>query len=56
MALVRRYDGEFPSKYFPEFLDYLDIEEDHFWRVVDSYRHPNIWGWDGEWKLKQQVS
>lgn len=56
VALVRRYDGEFPSKYFPEFLEYLDIDEEHFWQVVDSYRSPHIWGWDGEWKLKHQVS
>ena len=56
VALVRRYDGEFPSKYFPEFLDYLDINEESFWQVVDSYRSPHIWGWDGEWKLKHQVS
>jgi N-acetyl sugar amidotransferase len=56
VALVRRYDGEFPAKYFGEFLEYLDINEEHFWRVVDSYRRPNIWGWDEEWKLKHRVS
>jgi len=56
VALVRRYDGEFPSRYFQEFLDYMDIDEELFWRVVDSYRRPHIWGWDGEWKLKHLVS
>ncbi len=57
VVLVRRYDGEFPSKYFVEFLDYLGIDEDHFWRVVDAYRQPHIWEKvDGEWKLKHQVS
>src|SRR3989338_7190359 len=29
-ALIRRYDGEFPQKYFKDFLEYLDITEEHF--------------------------
>jgi N-acetyl sugar amidotransferase len=56
VALVRRYDGEFPSKHFPEFLEYLGIDEEHFWRVVDCYRGANAWEWNGQWKLKHQVS
>jgi hypothetical protein len=56
VALVRRYDGEFPAKHFPEFLDYLEIDEEHFWQVVDFYRGANVWGWDGQWNLKHQVS
>ena len=56
VALVRRYDGEFPAKYFPEFLDYLGIDEEHFRQVVDSYRSPHLWGWDGDWKLLHPVS
>ncbi len=57
VALVRRYDGEFPSRYFPEFLEYLDIDEEHFWRVVDHYRQPHIWAKvNGTWKLRHQVS
>lgn len=57
VALVRRYDGEFPKKYFPEFLDYLGITEKHFWEIVDSYRPPHLWDKvNGEWKLKYQVS
>ncbi len=57
MALVRRYDGEFPSKYYDEFLDYLGITDEQFWRVVDSYRPPHLWERvDGQWKLRHQVS
>ena len=56
VALVRRYDGEFPKKYFKEFLEYLDITEEKFWEVVDRYRAPHLWEKvDGEWKLKYQV-
>ncbi|MEK7084797.1 MAG: N-acetyl sugar amidotransferase [Patescibacteria group bacterium] len=58
VALVRRYDGEFPKKYFKEFLAYLDITEEHFWKIVDSYRAPHLWEkkTDGEWKLTHQIS
>jgi N-acetyl sugar amidotransferase len=57
VALVRRYDGEFPSKYFADFLEYLDIDEAHFNQVVDSWRRPNIWQkTNGEWALRHQVS
>lgn len=57
IALVRRYDGEFPKKYFKDFLDYLDIDEKYFWEVVDSWRPPHLWEKvNGEWKLKHQVS
>ena len=57
VALVRRYDGEFPKKYFPEFLDYLDITEKEFWKVVDHYRPPHLWKKEkGVWKLRHQVS
>lgn len=57
VALVRRYDGEFPSKYFHESLEYLQITERQFWEVVDSFRVPHIWQKvDGKWKLKCQVS
>lgn len=56
VALVKRYDGEFPKKYFKEFLEYLDIDEKHFWEVVDSYRPDHIWKKvNGEWKLRRTV-
>jgi N-acetyl sugar amidotransferase len=56
VALVKRYDGEFPKKYFKEFLDYLDISEEDFHKVVDFYRAPHLWDKiDGKWQLKDTV-
>lgn len=56
VALVRRFDGEFPKKYFKEFLEYLGITEKHFWEVVDRYRMPHIWKKvNGKWKLKHPI-
>lgn len=59
VALVRRYDQEFPAKYFKEFLRYLDITEEEFWQVVDAYRSisPHLWEKvDSGWRLRYQVS
>ncbi len=57
VALVRRYDGEFPKRYFREFLDYCDITEAQFWEVADSWRSPHLWEKaGGEWTLRHRVS
>lgn len=56
VALVKRYDGEFPKKYFKDFLEYLGITEKHFWKVVEKYRSPHLWKKvNGKWKLKYTV-
>lgn len=59
VALIRRYDGELPRKYFQECLDYMGITEDQFWDVANRYRMDHIWERTGpgpqDWKLKQQV-
>jgi len=57
LALMQRYEGEFPKKYFNDFLNYLDITEDHFWDVVDSWRAPHLWHKvKGKWQLKHPIS
>ncbi len=56
IQLVRKFDGEFPAKYFKEFLEYCDISEDLFWENIDSWRSPHIWeNINGVWKLKVQI-
>ncbi len=56
IALVKKFDGEFPKKYFKEFLEYLSISEDFFWKVADSYRPEHLWQKDGDnWVLKHAV-
>jgi N-acetyl sugar amidotransferase len=57
IALMSRYEGEFPQKYFQEFLDYLGIDEKHFWEVVDSWRATHLWEKVGDkWDLKNPIS
>jgi len=56
VALMRRYEGEFPEKYFKDFLGYLDISEDHFWEVVDSWRPKHLWKQTNKgWQLKHPI-
>ncbi|HMM39181.1 MAG TPA: N-acetyl sugar amidotransferase [Desulfovibrio sp.] len=56
VALVHKYDGEFPRKYFQDFLDYLDMDEAHFWEVADKFRTKHLWEKiDDEWRLKHRV-
>ena len=57
ISLVKKYDGEFPKKYFKEFLKYCSINSDDFNKIVDSWRADHIWYKDneGNWKLKNTV-
>lgn len=41
--LVKRYDDEFPRKYFKDFLEYIDITEKDFWKNIDRFRSPHLW-------------
>lgn len=57
VALVKKYDGEFPKKHFKEFLEYIQLPEERFHEIIDSFRSPHLWEKiGGEWKLKYQVS
>lgn len=54
--LVKKYDQEFPEKYFEEFLEYVDLTAREFWETVDRFRSPHLWEKtvDG-WILRHQV-
>jgi len=57
VALIKRYDGEFPAKNFKTFLDYCDITEEEFHDVIDSWRSEHLWEkFNGYWKLKVDIS
>lgn len=56
VALVRRFDGEFPDRYFEEVMDYVGIKPDSFSQLCDRFRSPHLWKRDGgEWKLRNAV-
>lgn len=56
IALVRRYDMEFPDRYFGDFLEYTGLTEEEFRQVVDKFRSPHLWtNEEGAWKLRHPV-
>jgi N-acetyl sugar amidotransferase len=56
VALVRRFDAEFPRKHLKEVLEYIDISEDQMWQAIERFRTPHLWEKaGGEWQLKNQV-
>jgi N-acetyl sugar amidotransferase len=56
VQLVRKYDQEFPEKYFKEFLEYISLTEEEFQGAVDKFRSPHLWAHEGgEWKLRHAV-
>ncbi len=56
-ALVRRFDGEFPDRYFDEIMDYLQIDPERFKELCDDFRSPHLWKKvKGVWKLRHTVN
>lgn len=57
VALVRRFDGEFPKRYFKDFLDYVGLTEEEFRTTCDRFRDPHLWKKEGgEWKKTFEVA
>ena len=56
VQLVKKYDNEFPSKYFPEFLEYIDVSEGEFHSRIDGARPDHLWQKRDEyWELRNPV-
>jgi len=58
VALVKRFDGEFPDRYFKEVMEYLDINPEYFANeLADKFRSPHLWGKNenGVWQLRHNV-
>ena len=54
--LVKKYDHEFPKKYFYEFLEYIDVSEKIFWKTINKFRPKNLWEERGKkWFLKNKI-
>tara|TARA_B100000674_G_scaffold159355_1_gene127240 strand:+ start:814 stop:1989 length:1176 start_codon:yes stop_codon:yes gene_type:complete len=56
IKLMKKYEGEFPKKYFQDFLEYLNISEKDFWRIVDKWRPKHLWHKkNNKWKFKEII-
>jgi hypothetical protein len=57
VALVKRFDGEFPDRYFEDVMNYIEMQPQQFYDLCDKFRSPHLWGKDesGNWKLRHTV-
>jgi len=46
--VVRRLDGAFPVEYLPIYLDYFDMDEETFWRVVNQHANLELLEYTGK--------
>lgn len=54
--LVRKFDQEFPAKYYHEFLEYISMTDEEFWETIERFRSPHLWeNIDGTWVLKHII-
>lgn len=53
LALIKRYDGEYPARYESDFLDYVSLSKTEFQKLCDRFRSPHLWKFEkGEWMLR----
>ncbi len=56
IALVERYELEFPDRNFDFFLDYTGLDRDKFEVLANKFRADHLWEKrDGEWALKYPI-
>jgi len=57
VALVHKFDGEFPQNYFKEVMDYIGMAPERFHELCDRFRSPHLWERAGDgWRLRHRVS
>ena len=60
---IKEYDWKLPTKYFSEFLEFLNIDEEYFFNSVDRFANPMLFKkdknnkfihqWDGNFILEE---
>lgn len=56
VALIEKYDSEFPMRYFDEFLEYCSISAAEVHAIIDSWRSDHLWEQHAAgWRLKHAV-
>jgi N-acetyl sugar amidotransferase len=56
IALIERFDGEFPQQYIEDCCDYMDITLQEYHDTIEKFRTPHLWEKiNGEWQLKHPI-
>ena len=55
--LIKKYDGEFPDRYFDTIIKYLNIDKNLFFKTLDKFRSAHLWKKEKKiWKLRHTVN
>ena len=55
--LIKKYDGELPSRYFKEVLNYIGLKPKEFHKLTDTFRSPHLWKKiRNKWYLRHTVN
>ena len=53
LALIEKFDGEYPTKYENEFLKYISMTKNEFIEICDTFRPDHLWKKkSNRWELK----
>ncbi len=56
IALIKRFDGEFPEIYQKQCLEYMGITQERFLEVIEEFRTPHLWDdTSSGWVLKKPI-
>ena len=56
VKLVEIYDSEFPTQHVGTLCEYMNLSEDEFYSIIDSFRPEHLWEKvNGKWILKHHV-
>mgnify|MGYP007072104817 FL=1 len=56
IALVKKYDEEFPSLYLKEILDFLSLTESEYMKIIENWRNKDLWVFkSNKWVLKNPI-
>ena len=55
--LIKKYDGEYPSRYMKDICEYLDMTESEFNKHCNKFRSPHLWKKEKKkWKLRHTAN
>lgn len=56
IALIKRFDGEFPEMYIKDCCEYMGITLERYHEVIEEFRTPHLWEkQNGIWQLKHPI-
>lgn len=56
IALIKRFDGEFPEMYIKDCCEYMGITLEHYHEIIEEFRTPHLWKkQNGLWHLKHPI-